>query len=271
MGEVARHVTAPLLVAGEPVGHGVEGGGQRRDLVVAAGRHAHVQVAGRDVSGGIGELLERAGDAPAHEQAHEQGEHAGDGRRDDEVAREGALISVLGGGSRAPGRVDLGGPHLLPGDDDGRAPHGEVGGVQRRPLRRRGRRPAGAAHHPAAVAHHALAAHATAHVPTLDGEDEPAVGVVDGHVHVVEERHLAERVDGGGVPAVGRLVGGLERGEDGGVPLALHLLEVAVEAPRARVHDDHPDHDDGEHRDGEVGQGEPETEASLHRWSSAKA
>ena len=58
--EVAGHVPAPLLVAGEPVGHRVEGGRESRDLVVAARRHAHAEIAGGDVGGRVGELLERA-------------------------------------------------------------------------------------------------------------------------------------------------------------------------------------------------------------------
>ena len=111
--EVAGHVAAPLLVAGEPVGHGVERRRERRDLVVAARRHAHVEVAGGDVARRVRELLERAGDAPADEQAQQQCQNAGDGGGDDEVAGERALVRVLGRGARALGRVDLGPADLL--------------------------------------------------------------------------------------------------------------------------------------------------------------
>ena len=48
----------------------------------AARRHAHVQIAGGDILGRVGELFERTGDPPAHEQADEKRQHRGDhGRR----------------------------------------------------------------------------------------------------------------------------------------------------------------------------------------------
>ena len=164
--EVTGHVAAPLLVAREAVGHGVERGRQRRDLIVAARRNAYVQVAGRDVAGRVGELLQGAGDAPAHEQTDEQRQHPGDRGGDEQVARERTLVRVLGGGTRTLGRVDLRLRRLLAVDHDRRALNGEVGAAERRRLRRRG-----AVRGAGPTAHHALAAHhAGAHVPSLDGE-----------------------------------------------------------------------------------------------------
>ena len=228
--EVAGHVAPPLLVACEPVGHGVEGGGERRDLVAAARRHPHVEIAGGDVAGGVGELLERPGDAPAHQQADDEREHAGDDAGDQEVARQRALVGVLGGGPRALGHEHRGRPHLPPVHHDRRALDGEGVGAERRRRGRDSRATRALAGSRSLAASQALAAHPSAEVGALYREHEPPVGAVHGHVGVVHRRHLAQRVDGGGVPAVRRLVGGLERVDDGGVARALHLLEVGVEA-----------------------------------------
>jgi hypothetical protein len=108
-------------------------------------------------------------------------------------------------------------------------------------------------------------------VPSLHGEEELPLRRVHGDVDVVEKSDLAERVDGRGVPAVGRLVGLGEGADDRLVAGALHLTEVGVEAAAARHEDDHGHHDDGEERHERMSERQPQPQTALHCCSSANA